>query len=120
MVMRMILLGLSLISIGFNGLNSCMNMHDLITPDRSNEKRLHWCYVLLLSTMLCSVVQSLISELSCRPVEMIYDLRYLWLLFAQLSTFLLSVFVGVVLGMVFVSSEFVHLSGPIFPDPDYP
>lgn len=67
-----------------------------------------WCRKILIYLVCSSILHQLASALACRPMEILFDLRYTSMLFVQMGGFFICLFFAFFLGVKFAAIKPVH------------
>ncbi|CAF3665442.1 unnamed protein product [Rotaria socialis] len=67
-----------------------------------------WCLKILIYLVGSSICHQLASALACRPMEILYDLRYISMLIMQISGFFICLSFAFLLGVKFASIKTEH------------
>jgi hypothetical protein len=72
-----------------------------------------WCRKVLILLVGSSICNQMVSATACRPIEILYDLRYIAMIMTQLVGFFICLIFAFFLGIKFASIKAIHrLSTP--------
>ncbi|UJR34943.1 hypothetical protein I4U23_027721 [Adineta vaga] len=67
-----------------------------------------WCRLILIYFVISSIFLQLASVLGCRPVEVIYDIRYIIMIIVQIVGFIICLFLAFCLGFKYATIKSRH------------
>ncbi len=67
-----------------------------------------WCRKILILFVISSVCNQMVSATACRPIEILYNLRYISMIMVQLVGFFICLLFSFFLGIKFASIKSVH------------
>lgn len=80
---------------------SSVSLNQLIRPGRWCR----WYFKILIYFVLSTICNHLANALSCRPIEILYDLRYISMLFMNIVDFFSSLLLAFFLGIKYASVD---------------
>ena len=67
-----------------------------------------WCRKMVICLVCSSICNQLVNALSCRPIEIAYDIRYLSMLIVQILGFFICLLFSFFLGVKYASVKVKH------------